>query len=124
MLPGHNLTQYQHSLETVWLLQQFLEGKNALLQVVSIPDPDAMPETLFTDSLDKVELKGYSKPMIGYFEARGELIGASLVGLINQTETKKQLQMHRLVQEVVLSNMDVRRRLEVFEAALRLVSFP
>lgn len=91
MLPGHNLTQYQHSLETIWLLQQFMEGKNALLQVVSIPDPDVMPETLFTDSLDKVELKSYPKTMIGYFKARGELIGASLVGLINQTETKKQL---------------------------------
>lgn len=122
MLPDDNQSGYHHSLATVWSLQQFSYPSETLLQVLSMLDPDSVPETLLTQNYDKVELDGYPMDMIAYYNARVELIGASLITFVNQVDIQKELRLHRLLRSVVTARMDSSRHMAVFEAALQLVS--
>ena len=122
LVPEEDHGIYQHILATVWPLQQFSDSGETLLQILSILDPDSIPETLLIHYSEKIELSGYSADMIAYYSARAELMGASLVSLVNQAETQQGLALHRLLQEVVLAKMDESRMIKVFEAVLQLLS--
>ena len=114
---------YQHTLATVWSLQQFSDSGETLLQILSMLDPDSIPEALLIRYSGKIELNGYPVDMIAYYSARAELMGASLVSLVNQAGTQQDLALHRLLQEVVLARMDESRMTTVFEAVLQLINF-
>ena len=101
LVPQEDQGIYQHTLATVWSLQQFSEGGETLLQILSMLDPDSIPETLLVRYSGKIEMNGYPADMIAYYSARAELMGASLVSLVNQAETQQDLALHRLLQEVV-----------------------
>lgn len=122
MLPDDNQRGYHHSLATVWSLQQFSYPSETLLQVLSMLDPDSVSETLLTQNYNKVELDGYPMDLIAYYNARVELIGASLITFVNQIDIQKELKLHRLLQSAVTARMDSSRHMAVFEAALQLVS--
>ena len=122
LVPEDSQGIYQHNLATVWSLQQFSESGETLLQVLSMLDPDSVPETLLNHYSGKIELKGYPADMIAYYRARAELMGASLVSLVNQAETQKDLALHRLLQDVVLARMDESRLTTVFNAVLQSIN--
>ena len=121
MVPDHNRKDYKHSLATVWSLQQFSSGSETLLQVLSMLDPGLVPESLLTQNFDKLDLEGYPCDIITYYAARVELLGASLISLINQTDVLQGLRLHRLLQDVVTARMNESRAEMVFKAALQLV---
>jgi hypothetical protein len=122
MMPEKHPKGYQHSLATVWSLQQFSPGSETLLQVLSMLDPDSVPESLMTQNLENFDLDGYPTDIITYYDARVELIGASLVSLMNQIDNRQGLRLHRLLQDVVIARMDPSRVETVFKATLQLVS--
>ncbi|KAG8529128.1 uncharacterized protein KY384_005763 [Bacidia gigantensis] len=120
--PQEDRKTYQHTLATVWSLQQFSDSGETLLQVFSMIDPDSIPETLLIRYSGKIELQGYPPDMIAYYGARAELMSASLVALVNEEKTQeKSLALHRLLQEVVLAKMDEMRMTTVFETALQIL---
>lgn len=121
MFPEQEQTKYQHSLATVWSSQQFSQGSETLLQVLSILDPDSVPESLLTENLATIDLEGYPADDVTYYDARGELLGASLISLVNQVENQKGLRLHRLLQDVVIARMGEVRTETVFKASLRLI---
>ncbi|KAL9609321.1 MAG: hypothetical protein Q9167_005908 [Letrouitia subvulpina] len=120
MLPDDSQGRYPHSLSTVWSLQQFSVGSDSLLQMLAMLDPDSVPEILLTAHLNIVELEGYPSDELSYFEARGQLIGSSLVSLVNQAELDNQLRLYRLLQDVVTAKMEKDDFYEVHAAAVRL----
>lgn len=122
LAPEENQGTYQHTLATVWSLQQFSDSSETLLQVLSLLEPDSIPETLLSTYSGKIALNGYPADMIAYFGARAELMGASLVSLVNQAESQQALALHRLLQEVVLARMDEARMIAVFEAILSVLT--
>ncbi|KAF2816920.1 TPR-like protein [Mytilinidion resinicola] len=109
---------YGHNLASVWALENLREGK-ALLDVISMLDPDSIPEHILTSFADTVNLKEYPKSIKAYSVARTELIQSSIVGGNARTQT---LFIHRLVQDVARLRMSRSQYRETFDAAVRLIS--
>ncbi|KAF2502331.1 hypothetical protein BU16DRAFT_612008 [Lophium mytilinum] len=109
---------YGHNLASVWALENLKEGK-ALLDVISMLDPDSIPEHILTSFADTVNLKEYPKSIKAYSVARTELIQSSIVGGNARMQT---LFIHRLVQDVARLRMSRSQYRETFDAAVRLIS--
>ena len=123
MLSDRTHTKYYHSLATVWFLQQFSQSTESLLQVLSMLDPDAIPETLLLRQIGQLQLEAFPGDLTTYYDSRRELLGASLVELLNShQDNKNEIKLHRLLQDVVVAKMDQNRHLQVLGAALDLVS--
>lgn len=122
IVPEENQGVYEHTLATVWSLQQFSENGETLLQMFSMMDPDSIPETLMVGHSGKIDLSGFPADIIAYYSARAELMGASLVSLVNQAELRQDLALHRLLQEVTLARMNEGRMIRTFEAVLQLLN--
>lgn len=107
------------SLVTYWALDTLSPKSKALLQVVSLLDPDQIPEEeIFVDKWGDVELDEYPKNRVDYYAARAELLQTSL---INENAEKEQLSLHRLTQEAAKGMMDQGRLFKVFRVAIKLV---
>jgi NB-ARC domain len=107
------------SLVTCWALDTLSPRSTALLQVISLLDPDNIPEEILINSCGDVELDEYPKDSDDYIEARAELRETSL---INRTAEKKQLSVHRLIQETAKGMMGQGRLFKVFRVAIKLVT--
>lgn len=94
---------YKHSLLTVWALGSLIPEALTLLQVISFLNPDSISESLLSASeCFSLSLQSYARDADNFIKARSDLTKTSLVTR-NREEGK--LILHRLVQDVVRSQM-------------------
>lgn len=91
----------EHTVASVWAFENLKYGRK-LLNVLSMLDPDSIPERLLTSAIGNINLPGYPATMEEYDHAKGELLACSLV-TGNKQESK--LFIHRLVQDVARAEM-------------------
>ncbi|KAF2238369.1 nb-arc and tpr domain-containing protein [Viridothelium virens] len=117
-IPG-SLGNYKQTVWTTWAVEQLSPAALAVLKVLSVVDPDRVPEKVLTDGADKVSLENFPKTKSAYFEARTELIQTSLVA---RNMATSELRLHRLVQDVVRETMAEEDLRSIFAAAVVLLS--
>ncbi|CCC14292.1 unnamed protein product [Sordaria macrospora k-hell] len=110
--------QKGQSLATYWALDTLPKESMALLRVISLLDPDDIPEDLLIDRKKVVKLEGYPTSRGEYHNAKAELLASSLMN--QHTETYK-LRLHRLVQDATRRTMKPDELISAFEAASNLV---
>jgi hypothetical protein len=100
--PSKARVGYEHTIASVWALEHLDEGSQALLQAMSLLDPDSIPEYILEENPAASTWPGYPLTSAEYQNARTELIQRSLV--IRQKD-KKTLNIHRLIQDAVRARM-------------------
>ncbi|KIX10281.1 uncharacterized protein Z518_01363 [Rhinocladiella mackenziei CBS 650.93] len=111
-------SNYEHNVASVWAFDSLGKGTN-LLSVLSMLDPDGIPENLFldkpaeSDHPDLVELKR------DYKTAKNELLARSLM---TESKREKKIFVHRLVQDVSRTRMTTSEMRSVFLTCVRLIS--
>ncbi|KAL9611676.1 MAG: hypothetical protein Q9167_003705 [Letrouitia subvulpina] len=103
-VPGKE-SDYQYTIATVWAIEQLELNKKpvfSLLKVLAILDPDIIPEDLLHEDIKDIELPDYPKKGRPYFNARADLLRASLV---KRNIASNELRIHRLLQDVVRHKM-------------------
>jgi hypothetical protein len=88
---------YEHSIASVWALQDLPVGSAALLNLLSFLDPDRIPSDILKRAIQENSIDDYPKPELSYTDALGRLLQSSLV---SQTSDRTDLRVHRLVQDV------------------------
>jgi len=116
--PISSLTK-QQSIASIWNVESLDPTSLALLQVLSVLDPDMIPESILLTGASKVLLQDYPKTRIAYFDARATLMKSSLV---TRNVELGFLRIHRIVQDVVRQKMNDEHLRNVFNAAVTLVS--
>lgn len=101
---------YPHTISTVWALESLTPGAKHFLYVLAFLDPDCIQEYILTDVNADFAEWFPTKPTT-FREARTELIQASLV---KRNKDMEELTVHRLVQDVVRSNMTIAITKETF----------
>ncbi|KAL6895043.1 hypothetical protein GGI43DRAFT_424491 [Trichoderma evansii] len=109
--------QKSRSLATIWALDRLEGPTRALLQVICLLDPDAIPEELLTSGSVGQDVSDYPKTRLEYLRARGELLSSSL---INLHEESGELSIHRLIQDSVLHAMSRGQLEAAYRAAIAL----
>jgi len=115
---GGGLSNYGHTLASVWALEVLKDGK-ALLDVISMLDPDGISEHILTAYAENVTLKDYPKSLRAYSAARTELLQCSIVTGNARTH---RLFIHRLVQDLSRLRMSSKQYRETFDSTVRLIS--
>ncbi|KAJ4402238.1 hypothetical protein N0V85_005348 [Neurospora sp. IMI 360204] len=110
--------QKVQSLATLWALDTLPKESMALLRVISLLDPDDIPEDLLIDKKKVVKLEGYPTSRGAYLDAKADLLASSLMN--QHTETYK-LRLHRLVQDATRRTMKQDELISAYEAASNLV---
>ncbi|KAJ0120519.1 tetratricopeptide repeat domain-containing protein [Diaporthe amygdali] len=110
---------YKHTVGTAWAVEQLSDPAIALLNVLSVLDPDLIPEDMLLDGAKNVTLPNYPVKKRHYFDARAELIHTSLV---SRNLASNEIRLHRLVQDVVRENMDDELLHSVYGAVAVLLS--
>jgi tetratricopeptide (TPR) repeat protein len=109
---------YKHNLATVWGLENLRYGR-ALLDVMSMLDPDSIAEDILTSMLGQITLPGYPHDSRTYEQAKMELLTCSLIA---GERTMKRLSLHRLVQDVAIMQMSPAQLQETFLTTVRIIS--
>jgi hypothetical protein len=118
--------QYKHSLFTVWTLERLSPQGLAILQLLSFLNPDSIQESLINPDPSSAphEAGAPSKPE-GLPAAEDEYLAARLdlirVSLVRRNKAEARLALHRLVQDVVRSQMPSARAVQVLEWTMLLV---
>ncbi|KAK3338670.1 P-loop containing nucleoside triphosphate hydrolase protein, partial [Lasiosphaeria hispida] len=116
---------YKHSLLTVWTLEKLSRQGLALLEVLSFLNPDSITESLI--NLSSISAEGGAPPMLldGFPTTEDEYFNARLdlrrVSLIRRGRGDSKLTLHRLVQDVVRSQIGSARALQVLNLTAFLV---
>jgi hypothetical protein len=108
----------EHTVASVWAFENLKYGRK-LLNVLSMLDPDSIPERLLTSAFGEINLPGYPITMEEYEHAKGELFACSLV-TGNRQESK--LFIHRLVQDVARAEMGHSEFRQTLVACVKLVA--
>jgi hypothetical protein len=95
------------------------EGSQALLQAVSLLDPDGIPEYILENNAVAGMWPGYPSTSIEYEKARAELIERSL---ITRQKYKKTLVIHPVIQDAVRARMTDEQFSKAFSATLSFIS--
>ncbi|KAH7380831.1 hypothetical protein BKA64DRAFT_630742 [Cadophora sp. MPI-SDFR-AT-0126] len=109
---------HEHTVASVWAFENLRYGRK-LLNVLSMLDPDSIPERLLTSAIGGIDLSGYPATIEEYEHAKGELFACSLV-TGNKQENK--LFIHRLVQDVARAEMAQAEFRQTFVACVKLVA--
>jgi hypothetical protein len=109
---------HEHTVASVWAFETLKYGRK-LLNVISMLDPDSIPERLLTSAIGEIDLPGYPTTMEEYDHAKGELFACSLV-TGNRQESK--LFIHRLVQDVARAEMGHSEFRQTLVACVKLVA--
>ncbi|VUC32070.1 unnamed protein product [Clonostachys rosea] len=112
-----SLRRYNQTLGTVWALDDLKKGR-ALLEVLSLLDPDSIPESLLEKNPACIDWDRYPNQSLEYSKARGELLSRSL---IYRNRDKKTLRIHRLIQDTVRAQMDDLTFNEVYSRCLDMI---
>lgn len=109
---------------SVWALEDLGLQASSLLDLLSGMDPDRTQEALFTiyNNADAAKIlsrfENYPKTSMAYVNARTELARSSLV---KRDVDRKELSMHRLIQDTVRIRMDQERLQKVFQSLVDLL---
>lgn len=103
---------YEHTLDTVWALEKLSKSSSILLDVLSLLDPDGIPEKILQCTSPGVHAGPYPQTEAAYQEARSELLQSSLIA---RDRTANRITIHRLVQDGARSKMSPQRFAVVFE---------
>lgn len=106
------------SLVTLWSLDRLSPATKALLWVISLLDPDVIPEGLLHQQSAHVQLPHYPKNWADYVPARAELLSSSL---IKQNDEQGKISLHRLTQDIARAMMDDSQLLQAWQTAIQLV---
>ncbi|KAG8362497.1 hypothetical protein FVEN_g60 [Fusarium venenatum] len=109
----------QQTVASIWNIESLTPSALALLRILSVLDPDNIPENMLMAGADKVDLDDYPKDKFEYMDARAELIQSSL---ITRNMELGFLKIHRLVQDVVRDQLGIAELRSVFDAAVVLLS--
>jgi hypothetical protein len=93
---------YEHSLASVWALDQLSPGALVLLNVLSFLDPDAIQEEIILAGLQQETTSHYPKGKAEYHLLLTDLLQTSV---IHRNGERRELWIHRLVQDVALAKM-------------------
>lgn len=110
-----------HTSVTIWVLDRLSGHGKAFVWVLSLLDPDDIPEDLLIDG--SRNLKSRNRPFYHsgreeYLEARTELLSSSL---IKHNQEQGTLSIHRIVQDLARSSMDEDALIYAFDKAANLV---
>ncbi|KAK2600215.1 hypothetical protein QQS21_005011 [Conoideocrella luteorostrata] len=111
-----NLVTYSHNVSTVLVLEKLKPQARQLLELVSFLDSDVIEEDLLMKVSAKLFSDGSQFKESSYIEARTDLSQSSLV---RRDMKKKQITVHRIVQDVVMISMDVTKKRLVFDQVVR-----
>lgn len=117
--PSKARAGYEHTIASVWALEHLEEGSQALLQAMSLLDPDSIPEYILEGNPAASTWSGYPLTNAEYQNARTELIQRSLI--IRQKDSKT-LSIHRLIQDAVRARMTDDEFSNAFSSMLSFVS--
>lgn len=117
--PSKARVGYEHTIASVWALEHLDESSQALLQAMSLLDPDSIPEYILEENPAAKTWSGYPLTSAEYQNARTELIRRSLV--VRQRDTKT-LNIHRLIQDAVRARMTDDEFSKAFSSMLSFVS--
>lgn len=109
---------YVHTMASVWALEELKFGAS-LLDIISLLDPDGIPESALKASIGKLSLQGFPQTTTEYHEARYELLAASLVSRDSVTD---RITVHRLMQDVARAKMTADRLNAVVMATIDLMN--
>ncbi|OIW35543.1 tetratricopeptide repeat domain-containing protein [Coniochaeta ligniaria NRRL 30616] len=100
-----NLITYRHTISTVWAFEKLKPQSRQLLELISFLDPDVIGEDLLMHaSMQLLSKDGVQSKKSNYIEARADLLQSSL---IHRDKPKRQVSVHRIVQDAILATMDV-----------------
>lgn len=108
-------------LYAVWSLQDLSSEASCLLNVIAFLDPDQISEALLSISVELPEherLTGYPISIKSFVAARTELTKSSL---IRRNRDRKELGIHRIIQDTVRTRMDTGMTKEVFRHVANLL---
>jgi hypothetical protein len=108
---------YDHVEFVVFTQLESLRSSATLMDVLSLLDNDCILETHLSQAAHYVTLEGFPQSENAYYDARAELLNASLV-----TKSGEGLSLHRTIQELAIVRMEKRRFQRVFEAAVYMLS--
>lgn len=115
-VPGPTKDQ---TIASTWNIESLRPSARALLGVLSVLDPDAIPEDILMTGVNGVDLENYPRTKKAYFDAREELLRSSLISRNGDLGFVK---IHRLVQDVVRQKMSIDELRETYDAGVTLVS--
>ncbi|KAL9597899.1 MAG: hypothetical protein Q9219_004852 [cf. Caloplaca sp. 3 TL-2023] len=95
-------SNYPFTISTVWAFDSLDVSTLNLLGSLSLLDPDAIPELMFSDLPSELSLAEFPAKPTAYRKARTELLQSSLV---NRHPDKNNLIIHRLVQDAFKAKM-------------------
>lgn len=113
-----NLVTYRHSLSTVWAFEKLKPQARQLLELISFLDPDVIGEDLLIEASVELLSKGVQFKKSSYIEARTDLLQSSL---IQRDKQQRQISVHRIVQDAILSTMDVTKKRFLFDQVVRML---
>jgi hypothetical protein len=106
------------SLVTLWALDTLKPKSRALLEMLSILDPDEIPEELLIPDSTHLDMEDYPANTGEYYTARSELLSSSL---ISQNSEQENISLHRLIQETARGSMNKDRLFKIYDTATRLI---
>ncbi|KAI4234364.1 MAG: hypothetical protein LQ349_003855 [Xanthoria aureola] len=110
--------KYTHTLSTVWELEDLSSPALHLLETIAFMDPDAINESIVQMRLDKYPSEDFGYMPESYEDAIISLASASL---IKRDMDRKQLTVHRVVQEGTRNRMSTQRFTLVFGHVVELL---
>ncbi|KAJ4415136.1 hypothetical protein N0V82_007506 [Gnomoniopsis sp. IMI 355080] len=114
-----NLITYRHSLSTVWAFEKLKPQARQLLELISFLDPDAIGEDLLMQiSMELLCKDSATFKKSHYLEARADLLQSSLV---QRDKPNQQVSVHRIVQDAILTTMDVEMKRSIFGQIIRIL---
>lgn len=110
---------YEHTLASVWAFENLAHGR-PILNIVSMLDPDGIPEDLLMAPLSDQTLNGiFPSSWSEFRDARNELVACSLV---SRNKEERKLSIHRLVQDVARTRMTPDGARHNFMICVRLIA--
>ncbi|KAI0441439.1 tetratricopeptide repeat domain-containing protein [Xylaria telfairii] len=113
-----NLITYRYSLSTVWAFEKLKPQARQLLELISFLDPDAVEEDLLVVASGDMLRSGEQFKKSNYMDARADLLQSSLV---QRDKQKKQVSVHRIVQDAILATMDTTKKRAIFDQIVRVL---
>jgi hypothetical protein len=102
-----------------WALETLEGGSYALLEVLSLLDPDGVPERILTAEPTHIYIDNYPNSRSAYEEARSELLS---YGLVKRDRNISKLMLHRLVQDAARRRMSKNHSRAVFNSCVKLLN--
>ncbi|KAI4691306.1 uncharacterized protein J4E84_003597 [Alternaria hordeiaustralica] len=115
---SRSTSNYQSNVASVWAFDRLGKGV-ALINIISMLDPDAIPESIFTSPIKDDDSELVQSVKNDYVAARTELLARSL---LTSNKEKRKLSVHRLVQDVARARLRQPEMRKYFLACVELIN--